>query len=171
MTVLWLFLLTLPVLFLLSIGKIPKVLKFLLLTALSVIFGVILYPGMYPGTKRYVTDDMIYSTLSVTVGVFTAMTLLGFYVTSRNVELLQLSNFLFMSLIALIIAGLVLYVFPSMRLYSIYVVAGTIIFSLYTMVDTNMMLTRRYGVIDSVTNFYLDFMNLFLYMLSYNNRY
>lgn len=163
---LFLVLLTFPIIILLSIEKLSKILKLLLLTCLSVIFGIMLYPSL-----KSVNNQTIINVLLTTIGVFIIMSLLAFYATLKKYNLGDMRYYLFISLLGLILSGTILLFYPNSRAYSIYLIAGTIIFSLYVLSDTNIMLKRRKNVIDSVVNFYLDFINLFINIFGlYNNQ-
>jgi FtsH-binding integral membrane protein len=161
---LFLVLLSFPVLLMLSLN-ISKVLKLMLLTCLSIIFGIMIYP-----TTINVDNTILLNVLLITIGIFVGLSILTFYMVSKGYNLDGMRSYLFSMLIGLIIVGLILLFYSNSRLYATYLVVGTIIFSLYVMYDTNNIIKKRLGVIDSTVSFYLDFVNLFLYIFQMYNR-
>ena len=140
-------------------------LLFVLYSALvGVTFSVLFY------VYSHVTLGVVFAE---TAGVFGAMSVYGF-VTKR--DLTRIGSFLFMALIGLIIAMVVnFFVHSSMMQYVISVV-GILIFVGLTAFDTqrlkaiamqtsqNPTVAGRYAIVGSLT-LYLDFINLFIFML------
>ena len=120
------------------------------------------------------TKASVASTFFVTAGTFAIMSLIG-YLTKKDLS--KLGGILFMLLIGLVIATLVNIFWANDTLYWITTYAGVLIFVGLTVYDTNKikrMLESSYGE-DEVTQklalmgaltLYLDFINLFLYLLS-----
>jgi len=160
---LFLLLLSLPVILMLSLN-IPKVLKLMLLTCLSIIFGVMIYPSTIN-----VDNNLLLNVLLMTVGIFVGLSILTFYMVSKGYDLSGMRNYLFAALIGLIVVGLILLFYRNSRLYATYLVIGAVIFSLYIMYDTNNIIKKRLDVINSTVSFYLDFINLFLYIFQMYN--
>jgi FtsH-binding integral membrane protein len=108
-----------------------------------------------------------------TAGVFGAMSVFGF-VTQRDLS--RLGSFLFMALIGLIIASVVNFFVHSSAMQMIVGYAGILIFTGLTAVDTqrlkvvarqsngNRAVASRLAIVGSLM-LYLDFINLFLFML------
>ena len=108
-----------------------------------------------------------------TAGLFGAMSVYGF-VTKR--DLTRLGSFLFMALIGLIIASVVNAFVGSPAMYYLISYAGILIFVGLTAYDTqrlraiamqtqgNTAVAQRQAIVGSLT-LYLDFINLFLFML------
>lgn len=161
---LFLMLLSIPVILMLSLN-IPKVLKLMLLTCLSIIFGVMIYPSTIN-----VDNNLLLNVFLMTVGIFIGLSVLTFYIVAKGYNLSGMRNYLFAALIGLIIAGLILLFYRNSRLYATYLVIGAVIFSLYIMYDTNNIIKKRLDVINSTVNFYLDFVNLFLYIFQMYNQ-
>lgn len=117
------------------------------------------------------TQQSLASTFACTAGAFGAMSVYG-AVTKR--ELGPWGRGLLMALFGLIICGLVqCFVQSSMFSFCISVV-GVIVFSLFTAYDTQKILRdglvlkgsdRAKGAIFGALDLYLDFLNLFLYLL------
>jgi FtsH-binding integral membrane protein len=109
----------------------------------------------------------------VTAGTFGAMSLYGF--TTRR-DLTQYGSLLLMALIGLIIASVVNIFFASSTLYWLVTYAGVLIFVGLTAYDTQKLLqiadqtahspemSARFAIYGALS-LYLDFINLFIYML------
>jgi FtsH-binding integral membrane protein len=116
----------------------------------------------------------IASTFFITAGTFGAMSLVGYFIKK---DLSAIGRFLMMALIGLIIATVVNIFIQSSGLMWICTYAGVLIFSGLTAYDTqkikHMFLmhgaemnesTMKLALMGSLT-LYLDFINLFLYLL------
>ncbi len=115
----------------------------------------------------------IAAAFAVTAGMFAAMSVIGF-VTKR--DLTSLGSFLMMALIGLIIASVVNMFVASTGLDWIITYAGVAIFLGLTVYDTAMLkqlayqtqsdsaMASRLAIVGSL-NLYLDFINLFLFIL------
>jgi len=118
------------------------------------------------------TRASIASTFFITAGTFATMSLIG-YTTKR--DLTQLGGMLFMALIGLIIASVVNMFVASSALAWVISYVGVLIFVGLTAYDTQKikrMIAEVRGedgeqrvAIYGALNLYLDFINLFLYML------
>ena len=120
------------------------------------------------------TMESIASTFFITAGTFGAMSLIGYFTKK---DLSGFGRFLMMSLIGLLIATVVNLFLQSTMLMWICTYVGVLIFSGLTVYDTqkikNMFLmhgaemnesTMKLALMGSLT-LYLDFINLFLYLL------
>ncbi|HEX2971979.1 MAG TPA: Bax inhibitor-1/YccA family protein [Tepidisphaeraceae bacterium] len=117
--------------------------------------------------------NVIAVTFAVTAAMFGAMSLIGFV---TKTDLTSLGNFLFMALIGLIIASIVNIFWANSTLYWIVTYAGVAIFLGLTVYDTqrlkqialqtegNAALAARLAIVGSLM-LYLDFINLFLFLL------
>ena len=113
------------------------------------------------------TKGSIATTFFVTAGTFGAMAVFG-AVTKR--ELSGLGHFCWMGLIGLIIASIVNIFMHSEMLYWLTTYAGVLIFTGLTAYDTQKIRQARLGAttqgaISGALMLYLDFINLFLYLL------
>ncbi|WP_314054950.1 Bax inhibitor-1/YccA family protein [Porphyromonas catoniae] len=119
------------------------------------------------------TSESIASTFFITAGTFGAMALYG-YMTKR--DLTRLGSLLFMALIGVIIATVVNIFLRSEILMWIITYAGIVLFVGLTAYDTQKVkqlaaqtahdeeLSKKVSIIGAL-NLYLDFINLFLYLL------
>lgn len=119
------------------------------------------------------TQESIASTFFVTAGTFGVMSIYGYYTKK---DLTSWGNLLFMALIGLVIASLVNMFLHSTTLYWITTFAGVLIFVGLTAYDTqkikNMSLAgfgdaeaEKKGAVMGALALYLDFINLFLFLL------
>ena len=120
------------------------------------------------------TGTSIALTFFVTAATFGAMSLWG-YTTGR--DLTGFGSFLFMGLIGLILASLANIFFQSSQLQFVVSVIGVLIFTGLTAYDSQSIKNLYYASDDSETTgkkaimgalrLYLDFINLFLYLLRF----
>lgn len=115
----------------------------------------------------------MFSTFLITAGMFLIMSFAGVFIR-YNME--KAGPYLFMALIGLIIATFVNIFWASSALYWITTYVGIIVFVLLTAWDANMINRRLKSetpgtasynnmVIGSALSLYLDFINMFLYLL------
>ena len=146
------------------------------LTTAAIVF--LLYAVLTGVTFSFIflvyTIGSITSTFFITAGTFGAMSLVGYFIKK---DLSAIGRFLIMALIGLIIASIVNIFLQSSGLTLICTYAGVLIFSGLTAYDTQkikqMFLmhgaemnesTMKLALMGSLT-LYLDFINLFLYLL------
>jgi len=121
------------------------------------------------------TSASIVSTFAVTAATFGAMSLYG-YTTKR--DLTGMGNFLFMGLIGIIIASVVNIFVGSGTMELVISVLGVLIFVGLTAYDTQKLKSIYYSVagnaeaagkasIMGALSLYLDFINLFMFMLRF----
>ena len=153
-----------------SIDKISAEKATLLYLAYSMLLGVTLSIIFI-----IYTSESIASTFMVTALTFGAMSLYGF--TTKK-DLTSLGSFAFMALIGLIIATVVNMFLQSSMLNYIIGYAGVLIFVALTAYDTqkikkmairgfNDAEQEKKGAIMGALTLYLDFINLFLFMLRF----
>lgn len=119
------------------------------------------------------TMSSIASVFFITAGMFLAMSLIGYF---TRIDLTRLGSLLFMALIGVVIASVVNIFLGSEMLYWIISYVAVVVFVGLTAYDTQkikQMLTE-YGAVDEMGHklalfgaltLYLDFINLFLYLL------
>jgi len=86
---------------------------------------------------------------------------------------LQFGLALLFALLLLIIVRIVYMFIPSSSTYKRYLtIFSLLLFSVYIMYDTNSILQRNYNgdFITASLDYYLDILNIFVNMLSYNNN-
>lgn len=124
------------------------------------------------------TYSSIFATFLVTSGMFGAMALYGYF---TKADLSAMGSFLFMALIGLILGGLVNMFFKSESFNYLLSAIGVIVFTLLTAYDVQkikQMASGLYEDSDSMAKasilgaltLYLDFVNLFLYLLQIMGR-
>ncbi len=119
------------------------------------------------------TSASIASTFYVTAGTFGAMSLYGYYTKK---DLTSIGNIAFMGLIGIIIASIVNMFMKSEMMYWVITYIGVLIFVALTAYDTQKIKrigenidgesdeARKIAILGALT-LYLDFINLFLYLL------
>jgi FtsH-binding integral membrane protein len=144
-------------------------------TAQQTFWGYAALVGVSLSTILFVyTGASVAMTFFVTAGTFGAMSLYG-YTTKR--DLTGMGSFLFMGLIGLIIASVVGMFFQSSALQFVISVVGVLIFTGLTAYDSQSIKNMYFAGDDAETlgkksimgalRLYLDFLNLFLYLLRF----
>lgn len=121
------------------------------------------------------TNTSIATTFFVTAGMFAAMAIYGYF---TKADLSGMGNFLFMGLIGLILALVVNIFLKSSTFDYIISACGVLIFSLLTAYDvqqiklmSNSLMAQGEGLLKisilGALKLYLDFINLFLYLLRF----
>ena len=168
---LWLVLGTLGIILIMCFGR-----RALTAGALSVLFitfsaleGLLLGPVL----SMYTTQSLGL-TFACTAGMFGGMALFG-ATTKRNLS--GLGRTLFMMLIGLILAGILNIYFGNSLSSLIISGVGVVVFALFTAYDTQKILNegawltdadqRAKGAVLGAVDLYLDFLNLFLYLLRF----
>ncbi len=122
------------------------------------------------------TQESLALTFACTAGMFGAM---GLYGAFTKTDLSGLGNTLFMLLIGLIIAGVANIFWGNGTFDLICSGVGVIVFALFTAYDTQKILAmglcedevaRSKGAVLGALSLYLDFINLFLYLLRFLGR-
>ena len=125
------------------------------------------------------TMDSIASTFFITAGTFAIMSIYGYYTKK---DLTSIGNLAFMGLIGIIIASVVNWFMASEMLYTIITYIGVLVFVALIAYDTqkikNMNIIGNEGTeedkkeaIMGALTLYLDFINLFLFLLRiFGNR-
>lgn len=149
-----------------AINKISSGVATLMFYAFSVINGLMLCTIFYAYSPAAIAK-----TFFITAATFGAMTIYG-YLTSNDLS--KFGNYLFYALIGLVIASVVNIFMRSSGLDWIISIAGVIIFVGLTAWDTQQVkqmamvtpegMTSRLATIGAL-NLYLDFVNLFLFLL------
>jgi FtsH-binding integral membrane protein len=133
-------------------------LAFTLVTSVSI--GTVLAVARYSGT-----EDLVLQAAVLTGVIFVSLTL---FTLQSKVRFDFLGGGLSVALSALIVAGLMRFLFPSTQLmHTLYALAGCLVFSLYIIFDTY-MIAERLGYDDylvAAIELYLDVLNLFLFIL------
>lgn len=139
--------------------------------ACFVIFAALMGITLAPIFLVYKLGTITY-TFFITAGTFGAMSVYGYFTKS---DLTKMGSFLFMALIGLIIASLVNIFLANSTFEWIISIAGVLIFTGLTAWDTQQVKALARANLDpamadklatiGALNLYLDFINLFLYIL------
>jgi len=144
-------------LFIMALVPMPSWLKFLLFCLFSSLSGIML-------SSVNLDKKVIHNALFGTMSIFTFMFLAGLTLIFFGVYLSSTFGFiLFLSLLTLIIAQLV-FSFTQSGFQRFFYFAGLLLFSIYIIYDTNVILRRDYygDFITASMDYYLDILNIFL---------
>lgn len=176
---------TIGILMIMIFVPMPIFMKFLLFCVFSGLFGINLSNlgtsdngseksgnGSGNGSER--KEDVIHLAILQTISVFGVLFLVGGFLLASGVQLsLQFAAFLFYSLLLLILARIVMAFSGKIDNYTIgFSIVGILLFSLYIIYDTNMILRREYygDFITASMDYYLDILNLFINFFNLNEN-
>lgn len=143
-------------------------------TTTAAFIGYSLLNGLTLGVVFMVyTSESITSTFFITAGTFGVMSLYGYF---TGADLSRWGNLLFMGLIGIVIASVVNMFWANSLLYWITSFAGVLLFTALTAYDTQKVkmlafvgyedeATDRKAAVLGALTLYLDFVNLFLFLL------
>jgi FtsH-binding integral membrane protein len=153
----------------LSLVPMPSWMKFVLFCVFSYTFGLLL-----GNLKMKYDPTMIKSAIMGTISIFGVMMAFGLILIMTGIKLgLQFGLALLFALLLLIIVRIVYMFIPSSSTYKRYLtIFSLLLFSVYIIYDTNSILQRNYNgdFITASLDYYLDILNIFVNMLSYNNN-
>jgi FtsH-binding integral membrane protein len=167
----WVYLLlSLGLILLLTLVQMPIWLKLLLFTAFAVVTGGLLHNATYK-----LPTALIDKALWGAIGVFAAMTIVAFVLAAAGVDLGFMGLIMLGALIGLLVASLIIILTGNARgednkltpLYKTVLVIGLMIFGIYIMYSTNIMLQKDYGFdfVSAAIDLYLGFINVFTKLL------
>lgn len=167
----WLYLiLSFGLILVLTLLNLPIWLKLLLFTAFAVVTGGLLHNASYT-----MPTALIDQALFGAIGVFVTMTVLAFVLAAAGVDLGFMGLILLAALLGLLVATLVMILMGKTRDendkltvgYKVLLVIGLILFSVYIMYSTNIMLQKDYGFdfVSAAIDLYLWFINVFTNLL------
>jgi FtsH-binding integral membrane protein len=147
----------------------PSWMKFLVFSVFSYTFGLSL-----ARLKTNYDPAMIQTAIMGTIGIFGAMIAFGVFLIMTGIKLgYQIGLALFYALLLLIIVRIVFMFMPSSSGTRRYLtIFSLMLFSVYIIYDTNTILQRNYygDFITASLDYYLDIINIFVNLLSYNNN-
>ena len=155
--------------FVLVLVPMPSWMKFLVFSVFSYTFGLSL-----ARLKTSYDPAMIQTAIMGTIGIFGAMMAFGVFLIMTGIKLgYQIGLALFYALLLLIIVRIVFMFMPSSSGTRRYLtIFSLMLFSVYIIYDTNTILQRNYfgDFITASLDYYLDIINIFVNLLSYNNN-
>jgi len=169
-TKVWLyFLLQLVIIFILGVFTLPTIVKFLLFVIFSYTFGVEL-----AYIKYFSGDAIVKFALLGTVSIFAVMFAIGSFLLLTGINLgYKYGLVLFYALLGLILIRLVtLFTGAISGFYKLLSIVSILLFSMFIIYDTNVILQRNYfgDFITASLDYYLDIINIFVNLLSFNNN-
>ena len=155
------------IIFILALVPMPSWMKFILFCVFSYTFGLSL-----SNLKSKYDSTIIQSAIMGTISVFGVMLAFGVILIMTGIKLgLQFGLGLLFALLLLIIVRIVYIFIPSSSRTKRYLtIFSLMLFSVYIIYDTNSILQRNYygDFITASLDYYLDIVNVFVNMLSYN---
>lgn len=157
---------------LLTFFNFPPWLKLIIFTLFSVLTGAMLH-----NASVAIPAPVITQALAGAIGVFIAMSIFAVLLAAAGVDLSWMGLILFVAMIGLFVALIVFMFFGKTRdeetkkmtpLYKALVIGVLILFSIYILYETNIMLQKHYnlGFVDAAVGFYIDFVNVFQSILA-----
>jgi FtsH-binding integral membrane protein len=163
-----LFLAQIALIFIIILVPMPEFMKFALFCLFSYTFGLAL--SRY---KEKYSADTINTAVQGAMSVFGVMLATGVALSAGGIHLgAKFGAFLFWALLFLIIFRLIFVLGAHMsQMHKILSFVGIMLFALYVVYDTNIILQRNYngGFIRASIDYYLDIINLFSNILGSNN--
>jgi protein lifeguard len=162
------FVVPIALIFVLALVPMPMYLKLVLFTVFSACFGISLAV-----LRKQVSPELIRASLLGTMGIFLALFVAGVGLTMMGVNLWWLGWILFIALLGLIITSVVfLFIDESKKAVRIKAALAIVVFALFIMYDTNMILQRDYqgDVVTAAMDYYLDILNIFVNLLQLMNE-
>jgi len=160
---------TFGIIWILALVPMPSWLKFILFSAFSYIWGILL-----ASFKLKINDnDLINMTMLGSIGIFVVMFLIGGFLLATGIELgWKTGGFLFFSLSILILFQIFNLFYRSTILIKSLAAIGIVIFSGYIIYDTNVILQRNYygDFITASLDYYLDILNIFVKLTILNDN-
>jgi modulator of FtsH protease len=157
------------IIFILALITMPSWMKFILFCAFSYTFGLSL-----SNLKLKYDPTMIQTAIMGTISIFSVMLAFGVILIMTGIKLgFQFGLGLLFALLMLIIVRIVYMFIPSSSGTKRYLtIFSLMLFSVYIIYDTNNILQRNYygDFITASLDYYLDIVNVFVNMLSYNNK-
>lgn len=134
--------------------------KFVMFTIFSILFGVMLSPiGL-------VNRNILLAAAGGTLAIFVVMFLAGAVLTRMRVDLSMMGMVLFACLTGLLVGTLVMYLFGVRREHVAWVYFGLVVYSLYIVFDTQMIIrNKRVDFVSGALSYYLDIIGIFLRLL------
>ena len=163
-----LFLAQIAIIFIIILVPMPEFMRFALFCLFSYTFGLAL--SRY---KEKYSADTINTAVQGAMSIFGLMLATGVALSAGGIHLgAKFGSFLFWALLFLIIFRLIFVLGANMnQAHKILSFIGLILFSMYVVYDTNIILQRNYngGFIRASMDYYLDIINIFSNMLGTNN--
>lgn len=163
-----LFLAQIAIIFIIILVPMPEFMRFALFCLFSYTFGLAL--SRY---KQKYSADTINTAVQGAMSIFGLMLATGVALSAGGIHLgAKFGSVLFWALLFLIIFRLIFVLGAHMsQAHKILSFIGLILFSMYVVYDTNIILQRNYngGFIRASMDYYLDIINLFSNILRTNN--
>jgi FtsH-binding integral membrane protein len=153
----------------LAIPTIPVWIKVIVGILLSIMEGYLLC--MFTGVikvRGVNIMNLIKQSIIISVGLFVVLSIVGYILVYFNINIASWGLYLFAALIVLLLVQIIGFFIPyESAFHKIIIIVGLLLFSVYVVYDTNkILMTNITNVFLAALNFYLDFINLFIRILS-----
>jgi FtsH-binding integral membrane protein len=161
----WLYLgITFVLILVLAFIPMPVWLKLVLFTMFSLVFGALLFKG----SGGRVPEELINKALIGCIAIFVGMSIFAFILASFGVDLSFMVGYLFAALIGLLVAWVILaFVKEPKFIRKLLFTFALVLFSIYVMFSTNVMLQKNYAddFVSAAIDLFLSFVNIFTSLL------
>ena len=149
--------------------KTSIIIKLLVFLVFSIIIGLLIY-----NVSEKLDNNSLNTATFSSIFIFFIMSIFAFILKIFNYDIGFIGLYLFAFLIGLIIAQIIMiFTKPNKNIKKIVLYIGIILFSIFVMYDTNQILFRykiyKGDYIQPAMDFYLDFINIFIKLLSLDN--
>lgn len=156
-------LLSLGLIFVITMIPMPLWLKFTLFTLFAIVNG-----GLLHSFTVIFPVELINQALTGAIGIFMALSVVGFIVAAIGIDLSWMAFLLLAALVGLLVASLIVKFMQRShamsKVHKTLLVVGLVLFSVYIMYNTNTMLQKNYSqdFISAAIDLYLSFINVFV---------
>ena len=145
------------------------IIRLLVFLVFSIIIGLLIY-----NLSEKLDNNSLNTATFSSIFIFFVMSIFAFILKKFNYDIGFIGLYLFAFLIGLIIAQIIMiFTKPNKNIKKIVLYIGIILFSIFVMYDTNQILFRykiyKGDYIQPAMDFYLDFINIFIKLLSLDN--
>ena len=145
------------------------IIRLLVFLVFSIIIGLLIY-----NVSQKLDNNSLNTATFSSIFIFFLMSIFAFILKKFNYDIGFIGLYLFAFLIGLIIAQIIMiFTKPNKNIKKIVLYIGIILFSIFVMYDTNQILFRykiyKGDYIKPAMDFYLDFINIFIKLLSLDN--
>jgi len=148
------------------LSTLPTSVRIVLFCLLSIILGLFL------ARFNKINKEVLTSSVLGTLSIFVVMFIFGILSVYYNFDLLGLGSILFFALLILILSNVIfLLCGVSSTAYKVYIYIGLVIFSLYIVFDTYLILKKyETDFVSGALSYYLDIINIFTKLVYINNN-
>lgn len=162
---------SLALIFILSMVRMPVWLKLIVFTLFSIVTGALLH-----NATVFLPAATINQALIGAICIFLALSIVGIVLAALGYDLSWMVWMLLAGLVGLLVAHLILIFLDknktTTKIHRILIYFGLVLFSMYIMYETNIMLGKDYSndFVSAAIDLYLDFVNVFTRLLALDSE-